>query len=326
MTLSPNQHQTQLIVAASSYASVLTLYTYDYLLNLSREVELMWPGPFHLATVLYFSTRYLPFVKLLYDIATVFLSARTVPSKACAIGLHVVDAFHILSRTAITVVLFVQTYAVYNQSKIILATLGPMGVALIILDGIESAAKSCVLVDPSDRALHTSVSLVILTAFPTAVMLLTFYRMYAILRHQNGFRTEGMTKKGGLTTLILYKTLCMSGVCVLRLFNTLWFILGPTEANLGVNPFTLPVAAVFISHFLLSLRGAKEPEDGEDHPADGSSSNGIALTTLPIPIWIDPPAFELVVSPPPREEPHDEFGQGFGRSAVERWTAEFRKE
>lgn len=42
----------------------------------------MWPGPFHLATVLYFSTRYLPFVKLLYDIATVFLSAQLVPSKA----------------------------------------------------------------------------------------------------------------------------------------------------------------------------------------------------------------------------------------------------
>lgn len=85
------------------------------------------------------------------------------------------------------------------------------------------------------------------------------------------------------------------------------------------------MAAVFISHFLLSLRGAKELEDGEDHPGDGSSSNGVALTTLPIPIWIDPSGFELGVSPP-WEEPHDEFGQGFGRSAVERWTAEFRKE
>lgn len=35
------------------------------------------------------------------------------------------------------VVLFVQTYAVYNQSRIILATLGPSGLALIVLDGVS---------------------------------------------------------------------------------------------------------------------------------------------------------------------------------------------
>ncbi|KAF8574404.1 hypothetical protein K439DRAFT_855220 [Ramaria rubella] len=78
----------QIKVAVSSYASVLALYTYDYLLNLSREVELMWPGPFcHVATVLYFMTRYLPFVKLIYDIVTVYISAEPTPSRVSSIQL-----------------------------------------------------------------------------------------------------------------------------------------------------------------------------------------------------------------------------------------------
>ncbi|GJJ14837.1 hypothetical protein Clacol_009105 [Clathrus columnatus] len=156
-------------------------------------------------------------------------------------------------------------------------------------------------------------------------MLLTFYRVYAIIRNVNGFRREHMMSKGtGLTELILFQTLCMSGVCVLRLFNALWFIFGPipkTAASLGVNPFTLPIAAVFLSHFLLSLRDVKE--EGEEN---NSSMNDLALTTLPIPIWIEPPGFELAEQlpiPPLWEEHTDGLGPPLRRSAVERWTAEF---
>lgn len=50
------------------------------------------------------------------------------------------------SESRITVVLFAQTYAVYNQSRIILATVGPLGIALIVMDGV-SDSSICATID-----------------------------------------------------------------------------------------------------------------------------------------------------------------------------------
>ncbi|KAF8574403.1 hypothetical protein K439DRAFT_855168 [Ramaria rubella] len=118
-------------------------------------------------------------------------------------------------------------------------------------------------------------SLAMLTAFPTAVMVLTFYRVLVIMRKNSNFR-QCMAKKTSLTGLIMFETLCMCGVCFVRLINALWFLLAPITFNLGVNPFALPIAAIVISHFLLSLR------DVNGRPGvDPTTSNHLAFTSCP---------------------------------------------
>ncbi|KAF8575320.1 hypothetical protein K439DRAFT_752274 [Ramaria rubella] len=52
------------------------IFCYDYLLGISREVELMWQGRFHYATVLYFITRYFPIAYLTYNVAGVRADAH----------------------------------------------------------------------------------------------------------------------------------------------------------------------------------------------------------------------------------------------------------
>ena len=59
------------------------LFFYDYLLNLSREVELIWHGPFQFTTFLYFICRYVPCVGLIFDLATINGSASFLGSRAC---------------------------------------------------------------------------------------------------------------------------------------------------------------------------------------------------------------------------------------------------
>ncbi|KAF8526968.1 hypothetical protein BU17DRAFT_82466 [Hysterangium stoloniferum] len=53
-------------IHASLEAALMALYLYDYLLCLSQEIELIWFGKFRLASVLYFSVRYLPVAKILF--------------------------------------------------------------------------------------------------------------------------------------------------------------------------------------------------------------------------------------------------------------------
>ncbi|KAF8522555.1 hypothetical protein BU17DRAFT_64250 [Hysterangium stoloniferum] len=214
------------VTTAIHYQDPLTvLYTYDYLLNLGKEVELMWPAPLRFATILYFTTRYLPFVKLIFDLSTIHDFAEPNASK--------------------TVVLFVQTYAVYGRSWLILATLGPLGVVLIIIDAMEYTMPNCSLTPLADRAFYSR----------------------PIVRKQ-GTPLRNAASGSGLTKLILVETLCFSGVCVLRLFNALWILLGPTTSNLGVNPFALP------------LRASHNPYE--------MSTDALALTTCPHLIWVDP--------------------------------------
>lgn len=96
-----------------------------------------------------------------------------------------------------------------------------------------------------------------LTAFPTAVMCLTLYRVVNITRKKSNFR-QSMRSGTGLTALMLFESECCfvegffqmthqwylklfacrmlpvqkrylsltlcRGVCVLRLFNALWFL------------------------------------------------------------------------------------------------------
>jgi hypothetical protein len=48
------------------------LFFWDHLLSLSREIELVWRGKFHLANILYFVTRYITFVSLVLGPALTF--------------------------------------------------------------------------------------------------------------------------------------------------------------------------------------------------------------------------------------------------------------
>ncbi|GJJ13178.1 hypothetical protein Clacol_007429 [Clathrus columnatus] len=54
---------------------------YDYILNLSKEVEFIWHSPLQTTTVLYIVCRYFPFVDLIFDVATVEVGFGIRPMK-----------------------------------------------------------------------------------------------------------------------------------------------------------------------------------------------------------------------------------------------------
>ncbi|KAF8589320.1 hypothetical protein K439DRAFT_418636 [Ramaria rubella] len=51
-----------------AYSSALVFFTYDHIISVSREAELIWRRNFRLTTFLYFATRYLPLPLLVWQL------------------------------------------------------------------------------------------------------------------------------------------------------------------------------------------------------------------------------------------------------------------
>ncbi|KAF8512853.1 hypothetical protein BU17DRAFT_69045 [Hysterangium stoloniferum] len=66
-----------------------------------------------------------------------------------------------------------------------------------------------------------------------------------------------------------------SGVCFLSVIHILWYFLTPTVLNMGTEPFMLPVAAVFIVQYLLSLRTV-----GCSHDTQAQTTTATVLSTF----------------------------------------------
>jgi len=260
-------HGREIDVVVAGNLSMLVLFAYDYILNLEREVELIWHGSFQFTTILYFMVRYLPFFGLVY-----FLAADSKQSF-CTPLLRVMDAMSILARTAVTVVLIAQTYAMYNQSRAILVILGALSLAIVAVDGYEVASDSCDFDTANNMAYRATLSLVILTAFSAAVMGLTLYKVVGIVRQKKSFLQ--CVRATTLTRLLVVEGICMCGVCLLRLFNILLLVLSSSAFGPDSKPIMLPIAATVVSHFLLNLRDMNGPP--ESNP---TSTKSLAFTTI----------------------------------------------
>ncbi|KAF8532091.1 hypothetical protein JB92DRAFT_2824609 [Gautieria morchelliformis] len=221
------------LLSRHSHSLTSTFFT----LFLAEEVRLMWHRPYQFASILFFLSRYLPFVGMVFDLATMGLGTTNKSS----------------------VVLVIQTYAFYNHNRVILVTLSGLGLATIIEGAVEKATNTCSLDPPDYRPLRTAISVVASTVFPTIVLPLTLWKTFVIVRQRGKF--QGNIRGAELTTVLVFQGFCMSGVCVLHLLNVLWYF---TDVNLGVNPFTSPifrVAAIFTAHLLMSLRAVSARPD-----------------------------------------------------------------
>jgi len=265
--------RTELDIVTSGNLSMLVVFFYDYLLTLSREVELIWQGSFQFTTVLYFMARYLPFFGLVYFIAAESTGAK---QTYCTPVLRLIDALSILARGAITVVLVAQTYAMYNQCRLVLVTLSCLGLSIIVVDGFEVAADTCDSNASDNLAQRATVALAMLTAFSTAVMGLTLYKLMEMIRQKRSFRQ--CIQAASLTRLIFFEGLSMSAVCLFRLFDILLLVLSPTAFKPGAKPIMLPIAAIVISHFLLNLRNMHDQHPNEH--TDSTTTKSLAFTTV----------------------------------------------
>jgi len=102
-------------------AASAAVLVFDYLLTLDQEVDLIWKRPRSGLTILFFITRYLPFVDtvgvLIYNFATV-LTARI-----CTISYELQATLFVVGVCTAECILLTRTAAVWGNSKPIFWTL-----------------------------------------------------------------------------------------------------------------------------------------------------------------------------------------------------------
>ncbi|KAF8588573.1 hypothetical protein K439DRAFT_1613416 [Ramaria rubella] len=239
------------------------LFVYDYVLGISREIEFMWRQKIRFATVLYFATRYLPLVGLVYHlmlpnlhVSLLVTDALTILARAAIIGEQLPSAPRYLepdSDPAIPVVMISQIY-------FILVALGLLGLAVVGFDVLETAFDSCTA-RPLDTNQNTSeqlhrqvpqilisplglrLSLSALAAFSVVVLILTLYKVSGFVRRNSTPSVRG----AGLARLAFY------GASHISLMNILFFALAPPTFRYVTNPILLPITAISVSHYLLDL-------------------------------------------------------------------------
>jgi len=103
-----------------SAASVTILY-FDYFLTIDQEIEHVWNSPFSFITVLFFITRYLPFLDTAPMMAHYY--APHPSNKACSILYHTEAWCYTFGITIAEGILAVRTYAIWDRKKLVGATL-----------------------------------------------------------------------------------------------------------------------------------------------------------------------------------------------------------
>jgi len=102
----------------------LSLVAYDWFMTLEPEVSLVWPSKWGIIKVLYFLTRYLPFVDI--SLVPVYRTNRNIAVSTC-ITLYVTDSLFNVSGIIIAeLILAIRTWALWKRSK-------RVGIVIVVL-------------------------------------------------------------------------------------------------------------------------------------------------------------------------------------------------
>lgn len=242
---------------AFTYVTIasITVFTYDILLTLSREVEHIWkPRPFfRLGTILYQATRY---PLLLFIIMNFYMdSAEFTSATTCTSLVRFINVLEFLPLIGVNGLLIARSYAISSQNILSLVLLLPLAFVSIGFKVLTTVLQTCLLtLDTQERIiLGNTIQTAITVAFDTIVFLITLRFMLSTVRKQSSLPDP--FAKNSILFLFVYQGAMRYGfvltvtVTDAAIFKTLRVglqgILGPVQNVLSV---------LIICRFQLDLR------------------------------------------------------------------------
>jgi len=261
--------------------AALTILIWDYGLTLESEISVMWSSNWSIAKVLFFLTRYLPFVDVVLVVYYQF--ATFISEHECHWSYNTAGWFIISGIIVAEIILVFRTWALWGGTRIMAILLALICVAVAapvfwiefaFLTSVEfvtspQSGSSCIVLsgDPI-----IAVNFIFVIAFETFVLILTLIK---------GVQHHRLTNEGGF----LY-VLCRDGI----LFYV--YLLGFSVINLIVV-FTAPRdSAVMLailqrvlhscvsSRVLINLREAHVPLLPVPYSSEYESEFGHNLTSV----------------------------------------------
>lgn len=239
--------------------SALTLLIYDHTLTLVDELP-FWNNPLSLSSFWFFLNRYFALVGNTLATGLEFLASN---SETRYLICDRVNLFRqsvvIINVLVVAVLLSMRTYALYNRSKTILASLlliglSLVGVAIWFTFGLDVAAlfipqlNGCHTGIPSNAAYRFAGAWEANLAFDTFIFLLTFFRTWS--------RRSGLSLwSTSLVALILRDgILYFAAITMVNFANVLMLYFATPYLRASLSTFTATMCVTLISRLMLNLR------------------------------------------------------------------------
>ncbi|KAE9410086.1 hypothetical protein BT96DRAFT_931551 [Gymnopus androsaceus JB14] len=220
----------------AAYAK-LTLLMYEIVINLGREVKLVWSTSFRWSNVIYFMNRYPVVAFQLWSVC--YTTSTPQPIQNLNLGTSC-DALYqffwyasfIPTRAAITASFALRVYAIMEGGLVFVVILSVLGMAIVGLDIWQGVQSSCT---ESSNQLSTITTFVFLACFDVLSTVLVTIRMIKTIRWSGGFRALDSQHIAGY---------------ILRSAIALYFGL----YSLVLNNLMLVLSSIMVARFLLDLR------------------------------------------------------------------------
>ncbi|KAI0780938.1 hypothetical protein BD413DRAFT_620066 [Trametes elegans] len=254
------------------------MFLYDALLDLDREIQLVWRSPGTIASRFYLANRYLMVVSICLSLVTIIPISDTSANGGRAE--IVIERMALLGPAAFTTL---RVYALSGKKRcitsvVLVLSLGPFIVNMSALyqdHVVNSAPPVLCIVSVTD--VNPS-GFIALTVASRGSLILA--ELLAVIVTWRETREKGRQVHGALSQLSFKKVLLNRGIvyfCSLAVLNIVGMTLSvlnilvvAREGNY-VTVFIDPLSALLVCRFLLDLRGVSEQLAGESELGNISS-------------------------------------------------------
>ncbi|KAF9554679.1 hypothetical protein CPC08DRAFT_712689 [Agrocybe pediades] len=177
--------------------SRITLWTFDLLINLDREQELIWSEGLRASSLLYYAVRYPVIARQIFYVCYTGMEYVS----HCNLWYQFVSVWSLLiPRVAIALSFILRVYAVMHGGRFYVAVLSFLGLFSSVLDIVQIKQISCTEMSNPLSFVMTFISLIV---FDVIACTLILWKMVEVIGQQGGFRTVRRLADGSIATLII---------------------------------------------------------------------------------------------------------------------------
>lgn len=238
------------------YVSGTALMIYDYLLNVNREIQMIWRSPWSYTKVLYFIVRYLPF--LAFFLFLWIQVIRGVTRASCEWVFPVVVWATTISTFTAEVIMMIRTWAVWHRDKrvgILFAALCCLYVGLATVGNVRFI-RSLVLAEPPIPGFRGC----FVTAAENSltndyIMLVVMESLVLIFTAASAIRTS-QTGSVNRLTAIIYRDgiLFYLYLLVTSIANVIFLTTAPLDLHVAFVPHCMALYSGLTSRVVLNIR------------------------------------------------------------------------
>ncbi|KAH8102028.1 hypothetical protein BXZ70DRAFT_47824 [Cristinia sonorae] len=238
------------------------LLVYDFLLTFHAEVRLIWPSRWNLIKVLFFLTRYLPFIDI--SLVLFYQTKTNITVETCKKAYYPAGWLIVIGITLAEIILMIRTWAIWGRSRRIAICLGVACVSLLVpVLVIEHLWLKTLVFSPypspaTPGCLLTGGSSIIAVSFIIVIIFETFVLVLTLIKGVQHYRLAGNRD----LVAVLYRdgVLFYIYLFIISIINFIVIVAAPRELADILAIFQRVMHSCLSARVLLNLREARERE------------------------------------------------------------------